>query len=108
MDRQINQMKKRAVLENIKLSRAQISAVEHRLQRTDTIDSFRTETDMDRVTEKEGQESFDSLDDLVDEPTTKDLVFNRMNLHFEKSSKAGSRQGSKKGSSFFVDQVQDD
>ena len=55
MDRQINQMKKRAVLENIKLSRAQISAVEHRLQRTDTIDSFRTETDMDRVTEKEGQ-----------------------------------------------------
>ena len=57
-------MKKKAVLENVRLSRAQINAAEHRLKRMNSSDSFKTETDMDKVSE-ENIESISSLDDLA-------------------------------------------
>ena len=57
-------MKKKAVLENVRLSRAQINAAEHRFKRMNSSDSFKTETDMDKVSE-ENIESISSLDDLA-------------------------------------------
>ena len=64
VERKINNMKKKAVLENVRLSRAQINAAEHRFKRMNSSDSFKTETDMDKVSE-ENIESISSLDDLA-------------------------------------------
>ena len=57
-------MKKKAVLDNVRLSRAQINAAEHRYKRMNSSDSFKTETDMDKVSE-ENIGSISSLDDLA-------------------------------------------
>ena len=57
-------MKKKAVLENVRLSRAQINAAEHRFKRMNSSDSFKTETDMGKVSE-ENIETISSLDDLA-------------------------------------------
>ena len=64
VERKINQMKKKAVLDNVRLSRAQINAAEHRFKRMNSSDSFKTETDMDKVSE-ENIGSISSLDDLA-------------------------------------------